>query len=344
LVGGCSFSHDALFPASGTTGGGAASGTATAKMEPPAIHDGAPTGTFVGQKVVSLRHDLQHLQQTLRGQNDNLQAIRNETMRDSEEYHGTIAAISARLQVGTTRGNPVLVQQWNTAQNQLNAIGDDVLRMSRLSNAVSSSSALAAYLLDSIHAADQLSGAVDEDHRQLQALADDTNRTTVFIQRLLSELNSDIIRQQQYIASEHQNLNTLAIAIKNGQLLDGSLAGSDGFAPATYVSQAPLPSVAAETPLVTIRFDRPNVDYQGPLYAAIKSALRRRPQASFQVVAVAPAGSSPGQQALGAVTAGSQADRVIQSLRSMGLPASRIEKGATTSATAQTSEVRIFVR
>ncbi len=351
LVGGCSFAQNSLFPSSETAGKTVATSSAsatpaptTAKLTPPPVSDGAPTGTFVGKKVIGLRHDLRRLRLTLRQQAHELQAIRDETMRDSEKYHGTIAAISARLQVGTTRGNPILVRQWNTAQNQLNAIGDDVLKMSRLSNSVTSSSALAAYLLDSIHAADQLSGAVDADHRQLQALADDTNRTTVFIERLLSELNTDITRQQQYIAAEHQNLNTLAIAIKNGQLFDGSLVGSGGYSPAAYLTSQPLPPAATDTPLVTIRFDRPFVNYEGPLYAAVKSALNRRPNASFGIVAVSPVGSTPGQQALDAATARRDADRVVQTLRSMGLPADRIRRSASTSETAQSNEVRIFVR
>ncbi len=362
LAGGCSFAEDALFPTNGTvapnqTNGDSAKATSPASneqpalgrtnFEPPGVTVGAPTGTFVGQKVVSLRHDLQQLQATLSRQNQALQAIRNDTVQDSQRYHGTVAAISARLQVGTTPGNPILTQQWNDSQSELDRINDDVLKMTRLSNDVTSSSAMAAYLLDSVRAARQLSGAVDEDHRQLRILEDETNRTVVMIERLLTELSNDITRQQQYIAAERQNLNTLAVAIKNGQLYGPSLA-SVGLSPAAYEpaapEAAPMTPVSGDLPLVTIRFDRPDVKYEGALYAAVKSALDRRPDAAFDVIAVSPTGKTPGQQALNDASARRYAEQVVRSLNNMGLPVGRMRVSASTSDTTRDGEVQIFVR
>ncbi|MBY0432129.1 MAG: hypothetical protein K2Q10_13080, partial [Rhodospirillales bacterium] len=187
------------------------------------VTPGHNTGTFVGQKVFSLRGDLQRLQATLTQHAQNLQRIRNDTISDSQRYHGTIAAINARLQVGTTPGNPILTGQWNQAQGELDKITEDVLKMNRLANEVSTASAFASFLLNSVQAARGLSGAVEEDHRQLRILEDETNRTVVSIERLLTELSSDIQRQQQYVAAERSNLNTLAVAVKNGQLYGNSL-------------------------------------------------------------------------------------------------------------------------
>ena len=361
LAGGCSFAEDTLFPSNGTVASDQANAEAAkpaavqpapalgkSNFEPPGVTDGAPTGTVVGQKVVTLRGELQQLQASLSQQNQGLQTIRNDTVADSQRYHGTIAAISARLQVGTTRGNPILTRQWNDAQGQLDKINEDVLKMNRLANEVSSSSALAAYLLESVRAARQLSGAVDEDHRQLSILEDETNRTVVLIERLLSELSADVGRQQQYVAAERQNLNTLAVAIKNGQLYGSSLAARPGFAPAAYEpggpTAAPYNAVSSDAALVTIRFDRPNVNYEGALYAAVKSALDRRPDASFDIVAVAPAGATPGEQALNATTAQRNAEQVMRSLNNMGLPAGRVRLSASTTATSRTGEVQVFVR
>jgi hypothetical protein len=94
---------------------------------------------------------------------------------------------------------------------------------------------------------------------------------------------------------------------------------------------------------VTIRFDRPNVSYESALYTAVKGALDRRPGASFDVVAVAPAGSTPGGAALGASTARRNAETVVRSLTQMGLPANRIRVSQSSGAT-QTGEVQVFVR
>lgn len=350
LAGGCSFAEEALFPSSGTVQ--TANDTqppalGSTNFEPPGVTAGAATGTFVGQKVSSLRGDLAQLQQMLGRHNQSLQMIRNETVQDSQRYHGTVAAINARLQVGTTPGNPILNQQWNAAQGELDRINEDVLKMTRLANEVTNSSALAAYLLESVRAARQLSGAVDEDHRQLRILEDETNRTVVLVERLLTELADDVNRQQAYVAAERQNLNTLALAIKNGQLYGASFARGAAMAPSAGFdapTAAPRAAVMADSPLVTIRFDKANVNYESALYTAVKGALDRRPSASFDVIAVSPTGNTPGAQALGATNARRNAESVVRSLTNMGLPANRIRVSQTTSATAQGGEVQVFVR
>ena len=361
LVSGCSTTEDALFPTTDTDDNAVASdsdtptgsstpytttpytSTSEAITQSPLAAPGQPTGTFVGQKVGSLRNDLLQLQATLVRQNQALQSIRNETVNDSQQYHGTVAAISARLQVGTTPGNPILTQQWNGAQSELDRINDDVLKMTRLANEVTASSGLSAYMLESVRAARQLSGAVDEDHRQLSVLEDDTNRTSVLIERLLGELSTDISRQQQYISSERQNLNTMALAIKNGQLYGSSLGSQVGYAAPTFVG--PAPDVGgAESPLVTIRFDKPHVNYEGALYAAIKGAMDRRPDANFDIVAVSPVGGTPGQDALNSSSARRNAEQVARSLTNFGLPSNRVRLSSSSSGTARVGEVQIFVR
>ncbi|MBF0335376.1 MAG: hypothetical protein HQL40_17310 [Alphaproteobacteria bacterium] len=353
VLSGCSFTEDALLP----------SLTGEAPKEPPqriqvysaetaaepqgllSVTPGQPTGTFVGQKVSTLRGDLQQLQATLARHGGQLQEVRGQTVRDSQQYHGTVAAINTRLQVGTTPGNPVLMQQWYGAQRELDQIGQDILRMNRLATEVGSTSAFAAYLLNSVQAARQLSGAVEEDHRQLSILEDEVNRTLVSIERLLTELSDDANRQQQYVANEKTNLNTLALAIKNGQLYGTSLAATGQQPMAFPPPAAAAPSLAADGALVTIRFDKPNPDYEGKLYSAVKQALDRRPNAMFDVIAVTPSKTAtPGQAALGSATTRRNAETVIRSLSTMGLPANRIRLSATTSEKVRAGEVHVYVR
>ncbi|WP_142849257.1 hypothetical protein [Telmatospirillum sp. J64-1] len=350
FAGGCSFAEDVLRPRPGDdlTGRPAVEvvPSQVASSNGATISEMASTGTFVGQKVSSLRNDLQQLQETLARHNQQLVDIRNQTTEDSQRYHGTVAAVNARLQVGTTPGNPILVQQWNVAQSELDQINADVLQMNQLANEVTSSSALAAYLLESVRAARALSGAVEEDHRQLRVLEDETNRTIVMIERLLTELSQDISRQQQYVANERNNLNTLAVAIKNGQLYGTSLALSAASAAAGSEAAAQQFGQAgtSDRPLVVIRFDQPNVNYETPLYNAVKSALDRRPSTVFDVVAVAPTAGTPGGAALSTTAARRNAEAVVRSLNNMGLPSNRIRLSAITSSGAQSGEVHIFAR
>ncbi|EDP67038.1 hypothetical protein BAL199_18293 [alpha proteobacterium BAL199] len=317
------------------------------QITPP--QPGQPTGTFVGQKVDQLRQDLVRLQDSVRAQNGSLQQLREQTIQNALNYHSTVAQIESRLQVGTTPGNPQLVDAWSQAQRELEMVNGDIGLMNGLANRVSADAALSTYLLESVRAAYGLSGAVEEDHRQLAVLEDDTNQTVVMVDRLLTELSDDIRRQSAYVGTERQDLNTMAVAIKHGELFGTSLANrtipqtGGGFAAPAAAPRAATP-IAGSRPLVVIRFDRPNVQYEQPLYSAVSRALERRPDAFFDVVAVSPQASNTGRAALDTNAARRNAQGVLRALTDMGLPTSRVALSATTAADAQTNEVRIFVR
>lgn len=309
-----------------------------------------PTGTFVGEKVQQLRGDLIRLQDSIRGHNGGLQSLRGQTVQNAQTYHQTMAAIESRLQVGTTPGNPQLVDHWNSAQRQLEQVNTDISNMNALANRVSADAALSTYLLESVRAAYGLSGAVEADHEQLAVLEDETNQTVVLIDRLLTELSDDIRRQSSYVANERNDLNTMAVAIKNGELFGTSLANRSfggGIPQASAGGGFPAPSsapVSGRRPLVVIRFDRPGVDYEQPLYSAVRRALERRPEAIFDVVAVSPQSANQGRAALNANEAKRNAQAVFRSLQELGLPPGRVALSAQSAGDARTNEVRIFVR
>ncbi|MBT5264948.1 MAG: hypothetical protein HOL85_08960 [Rhodospirillaceae bacterium] len=390
LLGGCSFSSDSLWPMlsgespSGERASASAASAAPGKVEikpsasersaqatmssaplgaqPPKLgstnfsvqppQPGKATGTFVGNKVVQLRDDLARLQSSITQHNGNLQTVRKTTRTNATAYHARVAGIRSRLQVGTTPGNPALVNEWNQAQLQLEAINNDIGQMNALANRVAADAAMSAYLLESTRAAFGLSGAVDEDHRQLAILEDDVNRTVVLIDRLLTELSDDIRRQSTYVGNERGDLNTLALAIKNGEFFGSSLASRSYGATAVGGSdrtglsgnRSSVGSLAGRRPLVVIRFDRPNVNYQQALYTAVSRALERRPNASFDLIAVTPLKGSTAKVAIDSSKARRNAQAVLRALTDMGLPPSRVALSATTSADASGNEVRLFVR
>jgi hypothetical protein len=374
LLGGCSFSTDALWPSlSGSApapqdknqavaiqpSAGESSGQPTIspgaplpqlgstnfQPQPPA--PGQPTGTFVGNKVVQQRDDLRRLQSSVNQHNTDLQAIRQRTIANAQVYHGRVGGIRSRLQVGTTPGNPLLVNEWNQAQQELERVNADIGDMNQLSSRVAADAALASFLLDSTRAAFTLSGAVEEDHRQLAVLEDDVNRTVVLIDRLLTELSDDIRRQSTYVAAERTDLNTLALSIKQGEFFGTSLtARASGLAPEPASASGPMSmsGVAGRRPLVVIRFDRPNVNYQQALYTAVSQALQRKPDAQFDLVAVTPLKGGTARVALDSNAARRNAQSVLRSLTDMGLPPSRVAMSATTAQDTASSEVRLFVR
>jgi len=317
----------------------------TTKFEPKGVTAGSNSGTLVGQKAVELRKELRRLQSGVSKNNSELQSIRAKTVQDSQRYHGAVSAINARLQVGTTPGNPVLVEQFNQALSDLKKIGDDISDMNVLTTNVTADSTLAAFLAENTRAAFKLSGAVDEDHQQLAILEDEVNRTVVLIDRLLKELSEDIQRQTNYVATERSNLNTLSAAVKSGELMGSSLTNRalTAATAGTINRRASPRSLAGRRPLMVIRFDRASVAYEQALYNAVSRSLERHPNATFELVAVAPASGGAARVALNSNKARRNAENVMRSLQRMGLPPQRIAVSARTSRAAQSNEVHLYL-
>lgn len=335
----------------GETSPGGASTPSEAGAPPSA---GPSTNTAVGQKVTELRSDLERVRSNLAKRKEDLKAVKLKIEQDSFAYYSLLGQISSHLQVGTTPGNPQIVAQWNSAQAQLDHMSDDAAQLSKISTEAASDSSFASYLVNATRAAFSLQGAVDEDHHNLKALETEANSTTVQIDSLLTSLSDEISRQSAILANEHNNLETLSLAIKNGQLYGPSLAtrafNSDTSAPAGIGQPrragghaAALPEPGAR-PLVVIRFDRPDVPYEESLYNAVSQALERRPGARFEIVAVAPGSANPATAVVGANASKQNAESVRRSLVNMGLPADRMSMSATSSAELQDGEVRVYVR
>ena len=357
----CSFGEDALWPS--LTGGDPAGAPAARLVEPlagprspgppvlgqtnfeaPGVTPGQSTGTLVGEKVQELRGDLGRLQSTLTQQNNRLQSERATAQVSAQAYHSLLAQMNARLQLGSTPGNPQLVAQWNQAQAELAKVGETISQLNAISTESASTSALAAFMLDSTRATFGLYGALEEDHRQLAVLEDEVNKTVVVIDRLLNELSEDVARSQNYYTQERSNLTTLAIAIDNGEFLGGSLANRAFGMPPPPIPGGGSGLVGRAPPLVVIRFEQPNVEYDQTLYTAVSQALERRPNAAFDLVAVAPGLGSPSQVALASNRSRRDAEGVLRSLTNMGLPSDRMSLTATTNPNGQISEVHVYVR
>ena len=306
------------------------------------------TGTFVGAKVGQHARELEALKSSIGNGNARYQQLRVVTEQNAQRYYAIVAAVSARLQIGTTPGNPVLVSQWNTAQSELDRILTDIAALNTLANDIAGQSAMSAYLIESITAAYSLSGAVEEDHRQLALIEDEVNRTVVLIDRMLGEIHETIARQTAYVNNERRNLTSLSLSVKNGELFGPPLAAR-AYTAAVVANAAARPTASlgftrGRQPLVVIRFDRLDVPYQQALYSALSETLDRTPTASFDIVAIAPNLGTPAQVALKTHESKRNAEQVFRSLTDMGLSGDRVSLSTTTSNSVQTNEVHIYVR
>jgi hypothetical protein len=315
--------------------------------------------TFVGLKVQSLRTELNQFQGNVGRHQQELTSARQSLSGSASSYFGVIAAINGRLQAGTTPGNPQLVAQWSQAQSILDQMNTGVARLNSISNEVAGDSSFGNYLLNEVRSAYNLQGGVESDRDQLKQIETQTTSSLAQVDQLLNALSDEITRQSGYVAGERNNLVTLALAIQNGQLYGPSLANrqftSTPAAAPTATRAAPRPAApsrsnaapatgGAERPLVVIRFDQPNVEYEQPLYTAVSRALERKPSAIFTVQAVAPNAGTAAQVALNTNASRQNAENVLRSLTTMGLPADRVSLSATMSPEIQSNEVRIFVR
>ena len=105
---------------------------------------------------------------------------------------------------------------------------------------------------------------------------------------------------------------------------------------------------SAGSPLVVVRFERPNVDYQQVLYAALNQALARElarrqlpGRGGFRPARGSTAASV---QLAQTVAAPSRQEDVMRSMSEQGVPAPGMGVALTTDPAAPVSEVRVFVR
>ena len=192
-------------------------------------------------------------------------------------------------------------------------------RLNSLQTSVDADASLASYLLESIQAAFQLSGAVDEDLDQLKLLRDEVSRLVVQLDYLRNQTTNDMPNARMRLShrSERANIQALAFAISRGELLGNSLAnrpvivnspmamsmpasasqvapymspsvtsGPAPMSPREYMSETSQPPANDATPtigrlLVLIRYNQPVVDYEQQLSQAVGMAMERRPNAEF---------------------------------------------------------------
>ena len=105
-------------------------------------------------------------------------------------------------------------------------------------------------------------------------------------------------------------------------------------------SLAPPPA----PPLVTIAFPTPDVDFRAALTAAVQAARARKPDADFDVVAVAPTAPTVSAQLAGLSRAIDDSRRVGEALTALKVAAERIHMSARTEQGVTVAEVRVFVR
>ena len=310
--------------------------------------------TLVTRKVTELGADLTQEQHAVEDFQVRLTSIQSKTDGLASEYYSLVASIETELQSGTTAGNPILTDRWNKAQEKLNMIEEASARLNELATDISNEASKAAYLQDSVRSTYSLSGAVEDDHKKLQRLEDAVNQNIVAINRLLTGTSDEINRRTSYMRSERLNMQTLSLAIANGELYGQNIAtalfkkaaeeGQPLFNGDSSGAGSDKAAAPQRRPLVIIRFDRSNVDYQQALYTAVSQVLNKRPSAKFDLVAVSPTEGNPAELALASTEARKNGEAVLRSLTQMGLPVERVRMNAANSRDVVNNEVHLYIQ
>ncbi len=325
----------------------------------------SPSGeTVVGRKIDGMNKEIFALQSNVNRLSEQLRAIETRGQNMAAGYYASVATINTQLQTGTTPGNPRLIHKLDTAQNNLDTLAKNVADLNALSLEIADAASRGSYLMDTTRSTYNLSGAVEEDHARLAQMEDKINASIMNIDRLLNNVSDDITRTSAYLGTERSNLRTLSLAVTNGDLYGKSLANhpfsrahaSPLLQQASYNSMAPtggmnnssmaaMPSaVGSPRPLAKIRFDKPNVNYEQPVYAAIQNAMERYPNARFELIAVHPTAGNAAQVAIESTRSRRNAERVLRTLTQMGVPLDQIDLSHAPSADARSSEVHLFLR
>lgn len=309
--------------------------------------------TMVSRKIGSIHQELGELQSDLALLSERLLTLQKVNQDRAATYYADTATISTQLQSGTTPGNPRLLQKLANAQDSLDKLAKNVNDFNDLAIEITKSGSVASFLLEGTRAAYGLTGAVEEDHVQLAQLEDSVNNTVIIIDRLQNNINDDITRASAYLTTERNNLRTMSLAVADGDLFGKALSNrpftssakqTETVAMAKTADPAQPPSVSNPRPLVKIRFDKTDVNYEQPVYMALDEAMEKYPTSRFELVAVHPSKGNSAQVAIESTKSRRNAEKVLRSMTQMGVPMDKLDISYSSSDTVTDNEVHIYIR
>ena len=133
----------------------------------------------------------------------------------------------------------------------------------------------------------------------------------------------------------------LALLTAGCAIVDRSTFRSAGKAPPTsHLARADLPPL----PLLTTRFDTPDVDFQPSVDQAVEAVNAIKPNAQYDVVALIPINAPESAQNAAARNGQQDTAAVVQALGSAGVSLDNVHVGFRTDAGSPPREVLVFAR
>lgn len=115
------------------------------------------------------------------------------------------------------------------------------------------------------------------------------------------------------------------------------------FASVVTAPVAAMDTKEASRPLLVVRFNQEHVYYQRALKQAVEGAEKARPGVSYHLVSTLPTGNRKGAMRPSAEQAKANVSALVDTMKKLGVDASRIKTESANSASAMSQEVRIYV-
>jgi hypothetical protein len=306
------------------------------------INRGEPVFTYVGQRILEMQNEYSKLDNDISKRKLSFDLLKSNGIKSAENYHSLVAAIAARLQIGTTPGNPILLDQFEKAQSELSDVSAQGQTIVDVGNQIALLSTRVDYLLEQARSAKRLRGAVDQDHRNLSSFQDSLKRRSVDVLRSLEELNETVRRREIFLAAERRRLTLLANAISVGESFGIGLGTVQSLPVSDERSDLNDKTNVSANPIAVFKINTESEKYHQDLYGAVSAALEKAPKAKFTLVAVSSSAGNSSKQAERAANAKLDVGKIISSLISMGMPADRLSVSSLSVASIENTEVRLY--
>ena len=315
-LGACSTMSGALFPDKPASPMPPAStatlpNAGTSIFAPVNVAPGSNTGTPQGAKISILRNRLVALQGEISARNPNLSELRQKAAGE-----GALYRISKSDSMTTTPPNAAALQK---AQGALDRFAAATAALDGEMRIFAKGAAEANKLMNESLA---VAGGAEDDQAQLNTLRGEIAQTANQLDALVNEISNEWALQSAFLAKERASLASLGAATATATLAPPATAS---------------PAMLSQPAFVTIKFDRANISYRDALAQAVSTAKRRKPDAVFDVIGIAPGATI-------APEATARAQEVANTMASLGVDAAKIRMFNAASATLRFPEVRIYAR
>lgn len=340
VLGGCATADKVLFQSlAGEQPKAPPAPKPTPKAERPPALSG---GDFRAPPVTMPRAGTGAAGDTIRELNDHFLQLRRESGDRNSELHRTRAALAAKTEDFITARealeNRTDAGALRRSRIQLDLVYLEIDRLNALATRVGIDARSLEQIVASARAAAQLPSATAQDRRQFSLLQQQAQKVLVVLHKMLGEIHDDISNQNDYASRERDRLDEIAARRGLGPALARATPTPAAAPTRTSARTAPIKTEGRRA-LVTIRFNKAQTDYTGPLFEAVSHAVERRPGVSFDIVAVTPddgGGLSPASTA--------RIQGVMSTMLEMGVPAGRMRVSAAKGTGQTNDEIRIYVR